>query len=71
MRGVPQASLSRLPSLGSGLRWSSYSLTGLIRGRGRRSSRELRTVEGLRGQRPQVTRADSQSQLSRQWLRRF
>lgn len=71
MRGVLQASSSRLPSLGLGLRWSSFSLTSLIRGRGRRSSLELRTVERLRGQRPQVTRADSKSQLSRQWIRRF
>ena len=71
MRGVPQASLSRLPSLDAGLRWSSFSPTFLIRARRRRPSERLETVVRLRSERRHVTSSGSQSQLSRQWLRRF
>ena len=67
MRGVPQASLSRLPSLDSGLRWSSFLPIRLIRGRRRRTE----PPERLGRQRVRGLRTDSQSQLSRQWLRRF
>jgi hypothetical protein len=68
MRGVPQASVSRLPSLEPGLRWSSFLPIRLTRARRRRRSERL---ESVGRQRPGELRADSQSQLSRQWLRRF
>ena len=64
MRGVPQASLSRLPKLTSGPRWS-FLPTRLTRGRRRRPT------ERVGHQRRRVVRTDSQTQLSRQWLRRF
>ena len=67
MKGVPQASLSRLPSLNSGLRWSFLS-TRLTRVRRRRPTDGL---EPVGCQRRQLLRTDSQSQLARQWLRRF
>lgn len=71
MRGLPQASLSRLPSLDSGLRWPSFLPTRLTRGRHRRDIERLETVERLGRQRRQVLRSGSESQLSRQWARRF
>ncbi len=67
MRGLPQAAVSRLPNLDSGLRWS-FLPTCLTRGR-RRQPTEAR--ERLGRQRRRQLRSDSQSQLSRQWLRRF
>jgi hypothetical protein len=68
MRGVPQASLSRLPKLESGLRWSSFLPTCLTRGRRRRPTE---SPERFGSQRRRVVSTDSQTQLSRQWLRRF
>ena len=69
MRGVPQASLSRLPSQDLGLRWS---FRAAVRTRVRRRSLDrLETVERLRRQRRHSLRAGSESRLSRQWLRRF
>jgi hypothetical protein len=68
MRGVPQASLSRLPNLNSGLRWSSFLPTYLTRGRRRRPTERLGRVGP---ERPCGLRTDTRSRLSRQWLRRF
>ena len=69
MRGVPQASLSRLPSRDLGLR-RSFRPAVLARVR-RRSLDRLETVERFRRQRRHFLRAGSESRLSRQWLRRF
>ena len=64
MRGVPQVSVSRLPNLDSGVRWS-FLPTRLTRGRRRRSTQRVGH------QRQRVVRTGTQTQLSRQWLRRF
>jgi hypothetical protein len=70
MRGVPQATVSRLPSPESGLRWPSW-LTLVSRPR-RRSAERLETLIRLRRHRRQALRTEAPlPDPRRQWLRRF
>lgn len=69
MRGVPQASLFRLPNPVSSLPWSSriIRLTREMRRRER-----LETLERLHREQRRSLKGDSLGpDLSRQWLRRF
>jgi hypothetical protein len=69
MRGTPQASVSRLPNVHSGLRWS-VRITRMARELRRRERLEI--LERVRRERRRVSGTDTHSpDLRRQWLRRI